>query len=198
MTGRATQGNNLTLEELARLRRDRNNGGGVSGYQDGKGTIREVAGDGDAPFSKSPPFPSNRDLLLESENLDVATYEISAPMDVKDLHIMTLWIDYTAETDDSQLSIISEVREAPGEDFVPIVVVDASITAVTVPVFAADFGSRSLYCSEFRTADPVATGIRFRCALQFAVGPYSQIRFRATELNGDVGGPLVLQASGSD
>ena len=195
-----TQGQNQADAEIALLRKDSDAGGTPSAY-DRQGVAVEVKGDDEAPHHKNPPFPTNRDVVLEAPALSVTDYVVGQLIDVEGVHILTLWIDYTAGEDGAVLSLIPEARDTPIEDFVPIGVLDALITPQVIPISGSPllFGSRTFYPSELRSAPLVTTGDRLRMPMAFDVGPYKQVRFSAADVSGaGVGGALRLSTSTSD
>jgi hypothetical protein len=193
-----SQGENRAAAEIALLRKDSDAGGVAMGY-DRQGTIIEVKGDDEAPHLKTPPFPSNRDPALDVAELILADYQPSEEIDVEAIHILTIWVDYTAAADGSMLSLLPEVRDTTDTDFVPTSVLDAAITAVTLPGQTPMYGSRTFYQTELRSAS-LMIGDRLRMPLSFDVGPYKQFRIRAGEIGDQVatGGLLQLSSSRSD
>ncbi len=195
-----TQGQNQADAEIRLLRKDSDAGGNVAAY-DRQGVAVEVKGDDDAPHHKNPPFPTNRDVVLETAALSASEYVVGQIIDVAGVHILTLWLDYTAGVDAAILSLIPEARDTPIEDFVPIGVLDALITpqALALSTSPVVFGSRTFYPSELRSAPLATAGDRLRMPMAFDVGPYKQIRFLAAEVSGaGAGGPLRLSTSTSD
>jgi len=193
------QGDNQTDEELRRLRKgDAQGSGSPQGYVAPGGT-REVPGDGDAPFSKSPPFPGLRDLLL-SDTLPVLSYVETEEFDVERARLLTIWLEHVAGAADSIASVIAQVRQLPGDEWFSIGVINGTIAPVSLTPDASTciFGSRDAYPAEFRTPAMPAGNV-CRMTLTFDVGPYRQMRFLVGNA-ADIadGGTLELHGSKSD
>lgn len=192
-----TQGKNQADDEIRLLRKDSDQGGTVSAY-DRQGVATEVKGDDQAPFHKTPPFPTVRDPFFDEGRLTTAEYIPGKVIDVEGVHILTLWIDFIANADGAQLSLIPEARDSPVEDFVPISVLDATVTPMAIPDSDLTFGSRTFYPTELRSAVLNTAGDRLRVPMSFDVGPYKQVRFSAADVGVNPGGRLRLSTSTSD
>lgn len=194
-----TQGDNRATAEIAMLRKDGDEGGTPMGY-DRQGTTAEVKGDDDAPHFKQPPFPSDRDLLLESTELPTAAYVDGEEIDVEAVHILTVWIDFTAAEDGAVLSLLPMARDTPESAFVPISVLDSTIIAGAVVGTPIVFGRRIFYPTEIHSPILATAADRLVTVMSFDVGAFKQFRLSASD-SGDgigTGGALLLSASKSD
>lgn len=168
--------------ELDRLRRgSARNYGDPMGYIEQGGQSLVTRGDRDAPWLKSPPFPSVD--TLEYFNAIVLDGLIDGPLvEVATDRIITAWIEYTPAADavDAQLVLAMDGErpaEAPGE-FFPVGVVDQTLAALGA------VAQRTFFQSELIT--PVlAAGVPQRFVLPFDVSFFQQIRLRARELKTD-------------
>lgn len=197
-----TQGENRAAEEIALLRRDADDGGTAMGY-DRQGSVIEVKGDDDAPFGKQPPFPTDRNLLLESAELPTDAYVNGAEIDVEAVHILTVWIDFTAATQEAVLSLLPMARDSPERAFVPIAVLDSTLVAEILSPIAVPLGRRIFYATEIHSAPLPGIGDQLLTVMSFDVGAFKQFRLSASDRGtdfepGTTGGALLLEASKSD
>lgn len=163
------------------------------GYADPAGVPRAVGGDDDAPWLKTPPFPSDVTRWFSANNTDDAAFDddyvLTEPLDVTNWRLFTLWIDFRPTTQAAGVSgLLSLVPLAarqlnkvnpPATEFYPIGVVDPTLTVLdlSATIFGLSvFGSRTFSPAELRTpAVPVAEVLQ--ATLVFDVSQYVALRF---------------------
>lgn len=194
-----TQGDNRAAAEIALLRKDSDDGGMPMGYYR-DGIVTEVKGDDDAPHFKQPPFPTVRDLLLESAELPTDSYVDGEAIDVEEVHILTVWIAFTAAEDGAVLSLLPMARDTPEAPFVPISVLDSTLVADAIAGTPIEFGRRIFYPTEIHSPILASVDDELVTVMSFDVGAFKQFRLSASDSGTDIGtgGALVLSASKSD
>ncbi len=152
------------------------------GYVGPGGEALPVKGDEDGPMQRVPPFPTQParifDGVLPSGENTVATESI----EVSKQRALSVWLEYTAGEDESgsSLLLIAEaLRTDTEDDWYPIAVVNANITAATLPDLTGA-GLRTFYQTALVTPE-FSNGEVFKTVLQFDVGPYQKFRFRVGE-----------------
>ncbi len=175
--------------EIQKLRRDKNSDdSSVMGYEDAAGVPQAVQGDQDAPWLKTPPFPSNVQTLFNDvlPLVPAPGYLPTGSINVKDRRLLLLWIRYTSADPDGQMSFIPEGAKT-NEDgvFFPIAVVNPFLTVLGAPLVG--FGSRTVFETELRLEPIAGGGVRTLGALAFDVSGYEAFRFRIGELSPTAG-----------
>ena len=162
---------------------------GVVGYEDASGVPVPVQGDEGGPWFKVPPFTEAADILFEDQpvpDLDNEPYAASPSIEVADYRLITLYLSLVGDTGDpSQLSIVPEARRGLSGPFLPIGVIDATPSTVTLAapfnVYGAGFISRTIAPNELRTL-PLAAGEVRNLVLTWDVSGYEAWRFSYGEL----------------
>lgn len=169
--------------ELQQSQNDRNTPTLV-GYEDFGGSVRTIFGDDDSPWLKTPPFSTTLDIYTN----DALPVIAGPPVDVRDVNILTLYVDYTPADGTALLNITPFVwntgafgapLQAP--QWVGISVVDQAL------VKAFGTFSREIGVANFTTSPGQSAPL----AQSFDVSPYLGIRFLFTEtLAGEGAGVL--------
>lgn len=187
-----------TRRELAQGRRHDSIGNApVLGYLDEGDVPRAVGGDEEAPWLKTPPFPSNvvawftgvtggQALTPQVPDLPLGNYVFTAPIDVEQRRVLNVWIDFTAQGDDvtSGLSLVPQVFNdmvSPEGEFWNTVVIDPSLSVLDLSATVLALpgvGSRVFRPAELRSALLAPAG-RWRVVIPFDVTPWSRFRLAA-------------------
>lgn len=166
----------------AQRREEATDGAAVIGYEDAAGVDRSVQGDEEAPFLKTPPFPTRVTRWLRVENLQsAASWVFTSALDVASARLLTVWFEYDSDADDQSLLVVPQARRDPDQSFYTITVIDPLITRVvgTAPFPATEtFGQRDMMATQLRIPPTPAGGVAIfsRQVVQFDVAAYSAFR----------------------
>lgn len=98
---------NKAARQLARMRRDaHSNAGTTGGYIGEDGQARAATGDRQAPYGKTPPFPTDVFPLFTADALIAQAFDqtlIEEAIDVEAARVFTLYHRYVAQVNNSQL-----------------------------------------------------------------------------------------------
>ena len=144
----ASRNQGSTRRDIKRLRNDSDSNTSPMGYEDGAGVPQAVEGDEEAPFLKTPPFPTQATRWFRNVNVFDTEWLFTDPIDVAKRRLLTVWILFNSDAAPGpELLFIPYAAHAPRpvtggtipEDFYAITVVDPTLTRVvdTVAPFAA-------------------------------------------------------------
>lgn len=176
---------------LLRGREERPAGSDIvpQGYLDAGGVTRAVQGDREAPWLRTPPFPSDVVRWFTATNATpdfIDDYAFTDPIQVTDHRILTLWLEFThiAGAGAAVLSLVPQaarrLEESTPAVFRPIAVIDPTLAVVDLSatvIAMAGVGSRTFRPAELRTASVATIGQTWRTMLPFDVTPYTDFRF---------------------
>lgn len=179
---------------LQRQRLDQANG--LPSAYSAPGGTRTVGGDDQAPFFKSPPFPSKNTMWATPESFRLTVddnYGNLRVLDVGPFRTLTSWITFTASADDAQLSLIgaaikdgADPSDPAEDDIYPVGVVGTGVTIVTLtgtPFAPSQAASRTILGSEFRTPQLLNNQV-IRFTLEWDVEPYNAFTLYMRDLVG--------------
>ncbi len=185
---------NTTTEDLSTMFRETRRDQAL-GYSDREGGAQGLVGDGDAPFVKEPPFPTDilelvRGLVLPVSGAQGAEYVALPEIQCQQFRLLQIYFAYTMAVG-GRVSFIAEVN-AHGAWFA-----DTLVAGTVTPIVPAGtrfatggFGSRALEGTELRTDALVAGTARF--ALTFDVASVESFRLNAIDITANAGNTLQV------
>lgn len=184
---------NRTDADVSSLFRDRR--GGVGYIDVTQGGPQGLSGDGEAPWIKTPPFPSDTKPYVDSLVIPVtapaAPYTQLPGIECERFRFIEFYCVYVMAAG-GQLSIIPEAFD--GVNWSVPVVVGSTVTPIapTDPRFApGGFGSRTIFPMELQTAVLIAGTSRF--AITFDVASYEAFRLNVIDLTANAGNTLSIR-----
>ena len=165
-------------------------------YENQGGIPNAFSGDDNSAYIQTPPFPNRLTPWDNFDPLGRTNYSAVSSVNVERFRLLTTWIEFTADSEAAQLSLVGEALRDDTEGdatptFRPIGVVDPTLTTVTLsgtPYAGQSFASRTIQQAEFRTVALTSSSVFF--PLQWDVAVYRQFRLQVKDL-GTTGAALA-------
>ena len=158
------------------------------GYTDEGGMPRNVAGDEEAPFLKTPPFLTPiAPWVLAQELIFGKDYTVLPEVECRAYRLISVYFAFRLTGTDGQLGIVPEARAEDrlgNIDWYPLGVVDSLVTPISVAPFGNGFASRTVSPSQVQTQ--ALTGLAGRVVkfnLMWDVTGFDSFRLLVAELD---------------